>query len=43
LEEEDELSTAVAGEDIGTVMGRDKGVDDAAAARPSLRASVQLS
>jgi hypothetical protein len=43
LEEEDKLSTTVAGEDIVTVVGRDEGVDDAAAARPSLRASVQLS
>ena len=43
LEEEDKFSTAVAGKDICTVVGRDEGVDDAAAARPSLRASVQLS
>jgi hypothetical protein len=40
LEEEDKFSTAVVGEDIGTVVGRDEGVDDAAAARPSSRASV---
>jgi hypothetical protein len=43
LEEEDEFSTAVAGEDIGTVVGRDEEVDDAAAARPSSQASVQSS
>ena len=40
LEEEDKFSTAEAGEDIGTVVGRDEGVDDATAARPSLWLSV---
>ncbi len=40
LEEEDTFSTALVGEDIGTVVGGDEGVDDAAAARPSSQASV---
>jgi hypothetical protein len=40
MEEEDNLSNAVVGEDTGTVVGGDEGVDDAATARPSLRASV---
>jgi hypothetical protein len=43
LEEEDKFSTTVAGEDIGTMVGKDEGVDDAAAARPSSQASVQSS
>ncbi len=43
LEEEDKFSTAVAGEDICALVGGDEGVDDAAAARPCSRASVQLS
>ncbi len=42
-EEEDEFSTVVAGEDIGTVVGRDDGVHGAAAAWPSLWSSVQSS
>jgi hypothetical protein len=40
LEEEDKFSTAVVGEDTGTVAGGDEGVDDAATAHPSLQASV---
>ncbi len=40
LEEEDKFTTAVVGKDIGTVVGRDEGVDDAAAVRPSSWASV---
>ncbi len=43
LKEEDRFITAVVGEDIGPVVGRDEEVDDAAAARPSSRASVQSS
>ncbi len=39
-EEEDDFSTAVVGEDTSTVLGGDEGVDDAATARPSSRASV---
>jgi hypothetical protein len=40
LEEEDGFSTPVVGEDTSTMVGGDEGVDDAATARPSLRASV---
>jgi hypothetical protein len=37
---EDDFITAVVGEDTSTVVGRDEGVDDAATAQSSLRASV---
>ncbi len=40
MEEEDNFSNAVVGEDTSTVVGGDEGVDDAATAWPSLRASV---
>jgi hypothetical protein len=40
LEEEDDVSTAVVGEDTSTVVGGDEGVDDAATAQPLSRAFV---
>ncbi len=40
LEEEDNFSTAVVGEDTGTVVVGDEGVDDDATAQPSSRTSV---
>jgi hypothetical protein len=43
LEEEDDFSIAVVGEDSSTVVGGDEGVDDAATLRPSSQASVSSS